>query len=119
MSYHAIIKFVVLPQHRKEFADLIQWEANIMVKEEPGTVQVISTIDVDNPNVFINHEIYEDEKAFQKHLKGKIAKEFISKADAWLIAGPIFLAKGNFIGNVGSIPKKMLGSKEVDKLIKR
>lgn len=119
MSYHAIIKFVVLSQYRKEFAELIQWEAEVMVKEELGTVQVISTIDVDDPNVFVNHEIYKDEKAFQKHLNGKIAKEFIGKADQWLVAGPIFLAKGNFIGNVGNIPKKILGKKEVDRLIKR
>ncbi|MBE8712611.1 putative quinol monooxygenase [Sphingobacterium hungaricum] len=54
MEYVVIVEFLVFPAYRKEFYDLLVWEAKAMTEKEKGTLHVTTMLDGGDPNRFVN-----------------------------------------------------------------
>ena len=84
-----IVEFEIKPENIGKFMELINENARLSVKDEPGCLQFDVLQAKDNPNKVVLYEIYENDAAFDAHVKmphvGKFfgaAKEMIAKQTA-------------------------------------
>ena len=64
-----IAEFEVKPDKLEQFLDLARTDASHSVEREPGCRQFDVTLDREQPNRVVLYEIYDDEAAFDAHLK--------------------------------------------------
>ena len=82
----------VKPDQIDAFKDLISWQAESSVAEEPGCQQFDVCQAEWDPNQFLLYEVYSDADAFDAHMGGPafISKTCLSKnmPAALVLAGP-------------------------------
>jgi quinol monooxygenase YgiN len=64
-----IAEFEVKPDKLEQFLELARTDASHSVADEPGCRQFDVTLDREHPNRVVLYEIYDDEAAFDAHLK--------------------------------------------------
>jgi quinol monooxygenase YgiN len=64
-----IAEFEVKPNRLEQFLELARTDASHSVDREPGCRQFDVTLDREQPNRVVLYEIYDDEAAFDAHLK--------------------------------------------------
>jgi quinol monooxygenase YgiN len=64
-----IAEFEVKPDQLERFLELARTDASHSVADEPGCRQFDVTLDREQPNRVVLYEVYDDEAAFDGHLK--------------------------------------------------
>ena len=64
-----IAEFEVKPDRLEQFLELARTDASHSVDREPGCRQFDVTLDREQPNRVVLYEVYDDEAAFDAHLK--------------------------------------------------
>jgi quinol monooxygenase YgiN len=75
-----IVDFEVQPGTADEVVKLVSENARKSVETEPGVFQFDVLRVADNPNRLILYEVYENEAAFQSHMKTPHLAAFLEKA---------------------------------------
>ena len=75
-----IVDFEVQPGKADEVVKLVSENARTSVETEPGVLQFDVVRVADNPNRLVLYEVYENEAAFQSHLKTPHLAAFLEKA---------------------------------------
>ena len=68
-AFVIIAEFEVKPDKLEQFLELARTDASQSVEREPGCRQFDVTLDREQPNRVMLYEIYDDEAAFDAHLK--------------------------------------------------
>jgi quinol monooxygenase YgiN len=68
-AFVIIAEFEVKPDKLEQFLELARTDASHSVEREPGCRQFDVTLDREQPNRVVLYEIYDDEAAFDVHLK--------------------------------------------------
>lgn len=64
-----VVEFRILPAHVQDFHQAIVDNARLSLETEPGCRQFDVCRDPADPNTFFLYELYDDEAAFQAHLR--------------------------------------------------
>ncbi|MDN3587852.1 antibiotic biosynthesis monooxygenase [Pedobacter aquatilis] len=64
-----IAQLEIHPQHLLQYKKLLEEEITNSIKKEPGVITLYAVAEKDRPNFVMIFETYQDEKAYQKHLK--------------------------------------------------
>jgi len=83
MSYVVAVAIVPKPEHRAEFRDEMIANATASREQERGCRQFDVCESADGGEIFL-YEIYDDEAAFQEHLKTEHYKRFNARTTPWL-----------------------------------
>ncbi len=78
----------VKPDQIDAFKDLIAWQAESSVAEEPGCQQFDVCQAEWDPNQFLLYEVYSDADAFDAHMAVPRFKEFFDKASPMMASEP-------------------------------
>lgn len=67
--FAVVVTFQIKPGHLEAFLPLMLTNANTSLNEEPGCTQFDVCTDPNQPDEVFLYELYDDEAAFQAHLK--------------------------------------------------
>lgn len=84
--YAVCVTFKIRPGHMGAFMTLMQENARISLRDEPGCHQFDVLSDTARPDVVFLYELYTDKSAFQAHLASAHFDDF-DAATAHMIAG--------------------------------
>ena len=93
-------EFKIVADKIDAFRDLIRWQAERSVAEEPGCHQFDVCQDEADPGIFLLYEVYTDAAAFDDHCAYPRFAEFQAKAKPMLAAEPDVCRMDRFAANL-------------------
>lgn len=84
-NFVLIVEFEIQPENADKFVELINENARQSVKLEPGCHQFDVVRALDDKTKIKLYEVYEDEAAFQAHIKMPHVADFFGKAKPMIV----------------------------------
>jgi autoinducer 2-degrading protein len=97
--YIVVIKLEIKPEYRQDFIKAALQDGHDSISNEPGTRRFELVQDESHPNRFCLSEAYEDQAAFEAHIKGPYFQAFAAAASAYYAQQPTWLARGTLISS--------------------
>lgn len=103
--YIIVANFLVRPEHREGFMQTCLADAASSVKNEPGCKRFEVYTGHEEPNRIVLFEVYDDEAAFQAHMKTPHFATFAAETRGKSAEGPQVLRLAN-VSPAGAFWKK-------------
>ena len=85
-AFVIIAEFEVKPDRLEQFLELAKTDASQSVAVEPGCHQFDVTLDREQPNRVVLYEVYDDEAAFDAHLRTPHLEAFRTGIDNLVVS---------------------------------
>ncbi len=88
-----LLKMTAQAGKESELLEFLQWDAEVAVSDEPGTLRFDVYVVPDEPDSFYLYEMYASDEAFERHRDGAPFKAFVDHIIPNVIASMDFLVR--------------------------